>query len=112
MYHLEMELAVLKGSKRFPQSLIFTLWDYREGNFRHGVEDLMTAPHYKGLYPDTVSQEYGFDDYSDFLAAIEAQVAGDRRIRKAKGELYALRSGSLQAPQPELSPLATELIPF
>jgi hypothetical protein len=112
IFQLEMELGALRESKRFPQTLMVGLWDYREGQLRRGVEDLSYSPKRRGIGPDSIAQEYGFYEYRDFLAAIESQVKIDIRVRTVKGELSRLRSGSSPDSQPELAPLESHLIPF
>ena len=107
---LDETIASLKISKRFPQNLLFTVWDYKEGDFRKGVDDLYTAPHYRHIPLDKVAQEYGFTDYNAFLAEVEKQVDIDRRIRRATARRAHLLGVSRQgfrllSSLPESTPL-------
>jgi len=79
------ELEARKEAREFPQTLLFTVWDYKEGQLKKGVDNLLTAPHFRGIPLDVKMGEYGYTDYNEFLRAIEQQVSGNRIIRFLKG---------------------------
>jgi len=93
IWKLQLEIASLKEARTLPHRVVFKYWDYRQGTFRKGVEDLTYNSRPWGVGPDSKASELGFHEYSDFLAAIEAQVKIDYQIRSKSRELSHLLSG-------------------
>jgi len=93
IWRLQLEIASLKEARTLPHRVVFKYWDYRQGTFRKGVEDLTYNSRPWGVGPDSKASELGFHEYSDFLAAIEAQVKIDSQIRSKSSELARLLSG-------------------
>jgi len=89
-YELSIALEGMLQARKFPQTLLLTVWNFQEGQLRKGVDDLYTAPHYKGIPLDKIASEYGYHDYSIFLEAIEAQVRLNQRIRDLRSQLRSL----------------------
>jgi hypothetical protein len=103
IWELEMEIASLREAKTIPQPIVFTYWDYREGELRSGSDDPLTAPRYRGIPIDIVAHEHGYDDYRDLLGAIEKQVELDHRIKRLENRLRSLV---------EKRPTGYEYLPF
>jgi len=109
LWEIDTEITALRDTKRLPQSIVLTLWNYRTGQFKQGRDSRgsLVAPEYSNL--DSLATELGFADLEALQEAVLYQLSIDTTIRKLTDEKTRLLH--LTPPALVNSRLATEL-PF
>lgn len=105
---MELQKTLLHDSLPVAPEVVFRLWDYRKGTFKHARDrhGNLVAPEYSGA--DAMATELGFPDLNGLQEAIRRTVQMQSEIHSLERKIRALQRG----PSETEANTQTETLPF